>query len=143
MGEIEIVPEGLTPQEFATFALSRAQAESDGYVVFKKCVGGRTIVLWIRPGGVSGSYTASLEMRQGTSRYAEPGGSLKDITAAAGCELYAWLDSREACDTMQKALVSPTGQALALCALFRLLHARNMFGSGTEEAQQTPVKEIN
>lgn len=141
MGETEVVPvEGLKPSEFVEFALSRTKMY-DGYIVFKKYVAGRTIVLRIGPSGY-GSYTATLQMRQGASRYAEPGGEIKDITAEAGCELYAWLDSHEACDTMQKALVSPNGQALALCALFRLLHAQHAFQKGMEEVQPVKPKEI-
>lgn len=140
MSDTEITPaEGLAPHEFVEFALSRVK--QDGYIVFKKCVSGRTIVLRIGP-SCYGSYTASVQMRQGTSIYAEPGGELEDITAEAGCELYAWLDSREACDTMQKALVSPNGQALALCALFRLLHAQHTFQQATEEAKPVRPKEL-
>lgn len=140
MGETEVVPaEGLKPSEFVEFALGRLKMY-DGTIVFKKYVAGRTIVLRISSGGYMGP-TAVLEMRQGTSRYAEPGGELKDITAAAGCELYAWLDSHEACDTMQKALVSPNGQALALCALFRLLSEQARLRPDIREVKE-PIKEI-
>lgn len=135
MGDIEVVPSpGMKPHEFVDFALGQLNAHG-GAVVFKKNVAGRTIVLRISSGGYMGP-TASLEMRQGTSRYAEPGGELRDITAAAGCELYAWLDSHDACDAMQKALVSPNGQALALIALFRLLRER-------EERKCAEVREHN
>ena len=80
MDETEVVPvEGLKPSEFVAFALSRAKTY-DGSVVFKKYVAGRTIVLRIGPSGYGG-YTAVIQMRQGASRYAEPGGEIKDITA--------------------------------------------------------------
>lgn len=141
MGEVEIVPEpGMTPQEFVKFAVARAKSGREGYIVFKKEIGGRTIVLRIGPSGYGG-YTATVQLRQGSSRYPEPGGELKDITVEAGCELYAWLNAPEALDTMQKALVSPNGQALALCALFRLLAAHNTLHNGMREAENAQ-KEI-
>lgn len=140
MGEVEVVPvEGLKPSEFVEFALSRTKMY-DGYIVFKKYVAGRTIVLRIGPSGYGG-YTAALQMRQSGAWDPEPGGEIKDITAEAGCELYAWLRTPEDCDAMQKALVSPNGQALALCALFRLLDAHTKFHNGMREAEHAQ-KEI-
>lgn len=141
MNDIEVVPPDAvtTPREFVEFALKKARS-SDGYLVFKKIVGNRTIVLRISPNGYGG-YMSTIQMRQGTSHYPEPGGELTNLTVEAGCELYAWLRTHEDCNTMQKALVSPTGQALALCALFRLLNAHRTYVAGMSK-KEDEIKEL-
>lgn len=93
------------------YAIEAANKSRDGYIAFKKTIGSRTIVLRIGPNGYGG-YTASIQLRQGTSSYPEAGGEIKDMTAEAGCELYAWLNCPEACNTMQKALLSRTDRRL-------------------------------
>ena len=141
MGEVAVVPQGyMTPRAFVQYAVEEANKSHDGYVVFKKTVGGRTVVLRIGPSGCGG-YTASIQLRQGASNYPEAGGEIKDMTVEAGCELYAWLNCPESCNTMQKALLSPNGQALALCALFRLLDARSRLRTGSQDVNE-PVVEI-
>lgn len=143
MREVEVVPPApadLTPHAFVQYAIEAANKSRDGYIVFKKTIGSRTIVLRIGPNGYGG-YTASIQLRQGTSSYPEAGGEIKDMTAEAGCELYAWLNCPESCNTMQKALLSPNGQALALCALFRLLDGQAQRQPETREVKE-PVLEI-
>ena len=63
------------------------------------------------------------------------------MAVETGCELYAWLNCPESCNTMQKALLSPNGQALALCALFRLLDAQARLRPDIREVRE-PVLEI-
>ena len=141
MGEVEVVPPAdLTPGAFVKYALSKYNNSASGGLVFKKTVGGRTIVLRIKSSGYGG-HTASVTMRQGASRDPEPGGVIKDMAVEAGCELYAWLNCPESCNTMQKALLSPNGQALALCALFRLLDAQAKLRPDIREVKE-PVLEI-
>ena len=138
-GLTESVPSCMTPSEFSD-RVAKLTGNASGRLVFEKCVCGSTVVLAIKTSGYGG-YTASVEMRQGDSRHTEPGGEIKDITVAAGCELYAWPDPHDACDTMQKALISPNGQDLSLCTLSGLLSGYRAFADGMK-ANSQDVKEI-
>lgn len=136
MADAELVPvdgAGMTPAEFVRHVTDQV-GRRGGELVFKKRVGAHDVVLRIY-NNYGWAYNASVSLRQAGSRDDEPG-TLKDITVEAGCELYAWIADDADCDTMQKAVVSPNGQALALIALFRLLRER-------EERQCAEAHEYN